>query len=400
MRFLVSACLLGCPCKYNGESNQNPRVKEFLSGKEYLAVCPEVAGGLGIPREPAEIVEGSGADVLLGRAQVKTNDGRDVSKSFLLGAEAALAAAKDFGARAAILKARSPSCGCHTVYDGNFKGATVTGSGVTGAILAAAGLLLFTEEALPKEGLAVNYQVVTNKIVAWLQEKVGGAGARGCVLGLSGGIDSAVVAALAERAFPGETLAVILPIGSEATDLEDAWLVAKHIGVKTIEVGLDRAYASIVEALEHHFPSCTFGKEPNDLACANIKPRLRMTALYYLAARNKYLVVGTGNKSEIVTGFFTKHGDSAVDLEPIGALVKTQVWELARYLQLPEKIIAKTPGAGLWPGQEDEAELGFTYRQLDEYILSGMTDPLVLAKIERIIQNSRHKQEMPPVCPL
>ena len=136
------------------------------------------------------------------------------------------------------------------------------------------------------------------------------------------------------------------------------------------------------------------------MAAANIKPRLRMAALYYLAAKSNCLVVGTGNKSEIITGFFTKYGDAGVDLEPIGALVKHQVWELARFLQLPEKIIEKRPSAGLMPGLTDEDELGFSYRQLDEYILSGTTDADAVEKIERAVLRSRHKQEMPPVCPL
>ncbi|MDD4079430.1 MAG: NAD+ synthase [Eubacteriales bacterium] len=248
---------------------------------------------------------------------------------------------------------------------------------------------------MPEEGLAVDYQVVTEKIVAWLQEKISAAGAKGCVLGLSGGIDSAVVAALTQRAYPQDTLAVILPVESGAEDVEDAWLVARHLGVRAVEINLDKAFRSFIAALE-----TSSDLAADNLAVANLKPRLRMAALYYLAARNNYLVVGTGNKSEIVTGFFTKYGDAGVDLEPMGDLVKTQVWELARHLQLPERIIEKRPTAGLWPGQTDEDELGFSYRQLDEYILSGTTDAAAVEKIERAIRRSRHKQEMPPVCRL
>lgn len=407
MRFIVSACLLGCPCKHDGGNNRNARVEEFLAGKNFITVCPEAEGGLPTPRDPAEIVGGSGTDVLEGRASVRTNAGDDVSGCFRRGAAIALEKARAFGARGAILKERSPSCGVRCIYDGTFRGSAVPGQGVAASSLSVAGLLLFSEENLPGERLVVDYSLVTERIVAWLKEKVEGAEARGCVLGLSGGIDSAVVAALAQKAFPQDTLAVIMPIGSSPEDVEDAWQVARHLGLPAVEISLDEPFSSLVALLEggggDHPP--TIGNEGGlasheRLARANIKPRLRMTALYYLAAKSHSLVIGTGNKSEIVTGFFTKYGDAGVDLEPIGGLVKTQVWELARFLQLPENIIAKKPGAGLWPGQEDEAELGFSYRQLDEYILSGSTDALAQEKIERAIRRSRHKQEMPPVCPL
>ncbi|MGI6363843.1 MAG: NAD(+) synthase [Bacillota bacterium] len=394
MRFVVSACLLGCCCKYNGESNRNETVMAFLKGKDYIVVCPEVEGGLAVPREPSEIIGGSGLQVLQGCASVLTRSGKDVSAIFRRGGRIAVDKALEFGARAAILKERSPSCGIRSVYDGSFQGSVVPGRGVAAAALASAGLLLFSEEALPEEGLMVDYQEVTAKIVAWLKEKVSAAGAKGCVLGLSGGIDSAVVAALAQKAYPQDTLAVILPVESSPEDVEDAWLVARHLGLRAVEINLESVYHSFLAAFNTREPAGA------DLAAANIKPRLRMAALYYLAAKSNCLVVGTGNKSEIITGFFTKYGDAGVDLEPIGALVKHQVWELARFLQLPEKIIEKRPSAGLMPGLTDEDELGFSYRQLDEYILSGTTDADAVEKIERAVLRSRHKQEMPPVCPL
>ena len=388
MRFVVSACLLGC-CKYNGESNRNETVMAFLKGKDYIVVCPEVEGGLAVPREPSEIIGGSGLQVLQGCASVLTRSGKDVSAIFRRGGRIAVDKALEFGARAAILKERSPSCGIRSVYDGSFQGSVVPGRGVAAAALASAGLLLFSEEALPEEGLMVDYQEVTAKIVAWLKEKVSAAGAKGCVLGLSGGIDSAVVAALAQKAYPQDTLAVILPVESSPEDVEDAWLVARHLGLRAVEINLESVY--------HSFAPNT--REPAGLIwLKNISPACAC-ALYYLVAKSNCLVVGTGNKSEI-TGFFTKYGDAGVDLEPIGALVKHQVWELARFLQLPEKIIEKRPSAGLMPGLTDEDELGFSYRQLDEYILSGTTDADAVEKIERAVLRSRHKQEMPPVCPL
>jgi len=393
MRFVVSACLLGCNCKYSGGNNFNAEVVRFLANQEYITICPEVDGGLPTPRVASEIVGGSGEEVLTGRAQVLTKTGRDVSVQFLRGAECALAAARDFGATAALLKERSPSCGRSQIYDGGFSGTVTAGSGVAAAALARAGLLVFSEESMPGEDLCMDYGEVMEKIVKWLRERVEAAGAQGCVLGLSGGIDSAVVAALAQRAYPDSTLAVILPVESSSQDVEDGWLTARELAVEAQEISLDGAFHSLVE---------TLGDQggPANLAKANIKPRLRMTALYYLAAKHNYLVVGTGNKSEIVTGFFTKYGDGGVDLEPLGQLVKAQVYELARHLGVPQRIIKKEPTAGLWPGQTDEDELGFSYRQLDEYILTGSTDAEVVDKIRRTIQRARHKQEMPPTCPL
>lgn len=394
MRFVVSACLLGRNCKYNGGNNCNAAVLKFLADKEYIPVCPEVDGGLPVPRPAAEIQGGDGRRVLDGGAAVLTRAGADVTRHFRAGAAAAVRAARDFGAAAAVLKERSPSCGVRSIYSGDFSGAVQAGCGVAAAALAEAGLLLFSEESLPEEGLCVDYELITGKIVYWLREKVTAAGARGCVLGLSGGVDSAVVAALAQRAFPDDTLAVILPVQSSAEDVEDAWLVAKTLGLKCVEINLDAAYSALLAAVEKKAPAA------DDLAAANVKPRLRMTVLYYLAAKHNYLVTGTSNKSELVTGFFTKYGDGGVDLEPIGELVKTQVYQLARHLGIPDKIIAKVPTAGLWPGQSDEQELGFTYRQLDEYILSGTTDAAAEDKIQAAIARARHKLEMPPVCPL
>lgn len=396
MRFVVSACLLGCPCKYNGGDNYNPAVERFLAGKEYVSICPEVDGGLPTPRAASEIQGGTGYDVLSGLARVVTKSGRDVRSEFKKGANQAVLAARDFGARAAILKERSPSCGVRAIYRGDFSGVTCAGSGVSAAALAQEGLLLFSEKNLPGEGLVVDYRYVTEKIVSWLQERVNSAGAAGCVLGLSGGIDSAVVAALAKKAFPEKTIAVILPVESSSEDVQDAWLVARELNLQAREINLDKIFHEFIDTIEGGRPD----EQPGNLAVANVKPRLRMISLYYLAARNNCLVIGTGNKSEIVTGFFTKYGDGGVDLEPIGELVKTQVYELANYLGIPDRIITKEPTAGLWPGQTDEAELGFTYRQLDEYILSGNTDADAIIKIREAIRRSRHKLELPPTCPL
>lgn len=204
-----------------------------------------------------------------------------------------------------------------------------------------------------------------------------------------------MVAALCKRAFEDDTLAVLMPCKSSGIDEIDAVLVAEALEIPYKKVNLDDTYDAMVRALNPE-------RDPEQarMAYANIKPRLRMTALYFEAGLRGYLVAGTGNRSEIEIGYYTKYGDGGVDMEPIGALVKTQVRELARELRIPDKIIDKAPTAGLWDEQTDEEEMGFTYAQLDRYLLSGEADGDVRERIERLMKMSEHKRSMPPVCPL
>ncbi|MCK4307002.1 NAD(+) synthase, partial [candidate division WOR-3 bacterium] len=136
---------------------------------------------------------------------------------------------------------------------------------------------------------------------------------------------------------------------------------------------------------------------------ANLKPRLRMLILYYFANKLNYLVAGTGNKSELTVGYFTKYGDGGVDILPLGGLLKTQVIELAKELKIPQKIIEKVPSADLWKGQTDEGELGISYAELDKIILaiesgnSETTDPMVLNKLRNLMQVSEHKRLPIPI---
>lgn len=143
MPILVSACLLGQPCRYDGGTFDYP---EFRNIPDAVPVCPEQLGGLPTPRMPAEIVGGDGMDVLIGQAKVLRSDGVDVTQEFLQGAQEALLLALKNGATQAVLKARSPSCGCHAIYDGTFSGKTIPGQGVTAALLAAQGIKLSDEE--------------------------------------------------------------------------------------------------------------------------------------------------------------------------------------------------------------------------------------------------------------
>lgn len=228
------------------------------------------------------------------------------------------------------------------------------------------------------------------RLVAWLREKAARAGAAGAVVGLSGGIDSAVVGALCRLAFAENCLGIIMPCHSNPADAEDARLVAETVGLPYRVVPLDGVYDSLLRALEG-------GEQPaGGLAAANLKPRLRMVTLYYFANRHNYLVAGTGNRSELFTGYFTKYGDGGVDLEPIGHLVKTEVRALAAELGIPERVITKPPSAGLWAGQTDEGEMGITYAELDHYILTGEAEERVRRVADALHARAAHKLAAPP----
>lgn len=231
---------------------------------------------------------------------------------------------------------------------------------------------------------------IAERLINWLQNYVRQAGAQGVVFGLSGGLDSAVVAGLAVRAYGENALGIIMPCYSDPSDAAHAELCAATLGLPIITVNLEQPFDAFRQALP-------VSETASSLAVANIKPRLRMITLNYHAAERNYLVLGGANRSELVTGYFTKHGDSGVDLMPIGALVKRQVRELAAYLGVPEVIITKAPSAGLWPGQTDEAEMGITYDQLDDYILTGEADADVQQIVDRLHTRSEHKRNLPPL---
>jgi NAD+ synthase len=236
-------------------------------------------------------------------------------------------------------------------------------------------------------------QKETDKIVEWLREKVDAAGAKGFVFGLSGGIDSCLVAALTQRACPDKIMGLIMPCHSNSEDREHALLMAKSFSIPVTEVDLAPVFDQLLNQLSVRKEEDVY----KQLSLANIKSRLRMNVLYYYASNLSYLVAGTGNRSEQFVGYFTKHGDSGVDLLPIGHLVKKQVWEISSYLGIPKEIIEKPPSAGFWPGQTDEGEMGFTYEQLDRYILTGEGDEEVKEKIIKMHQNSEHKRRTPPI---
>ncbi|MCG2713027.1 MAG: NAD(+) synthase [Candidatus Omnitrophica bacterium] len=232
------------------------------------------------------------------------------------------------------------------------------------------------------------------KIVQWIKEKIKSTGAKGLIFGLSGGIDSAVVAALCEKAAGKNHIALMLPCQSSKLSITDAMALVRKLGLRAKKIDLTPIYDCALK---------TLGKA-NELAKANLKARLRMITLYYHANNFNYLVVGTGNLSEFVMGYFTKYGDGGVDILPIADLLKSQVRDLAKSLGIPNAIIEKAPTADLWAGQTDEQEMGLTYEQLDKtisFLKKGGKCSVpkgIINKVKKMIKNSEHKRIMPQIC--
>jgi len=236
---------------------------------------------------------------------------------------------------------------------------------------------------------------IRKKIINYIKIQAKASGAKGIVLGLSGGVDSAVACALSKEAIGRKkVLGVFLPCNSQDTDLKDAKLLAHKLRIKTRIVDLSGIYKNLMKILP----------AGNKLARNNIKPRLRMMVLYYFANKLNYLVCGTGNKSELSVGYFTKYGDGGVDILPIAGLLKKQVRVLAGELGVPKHIIGKPPTAGLWQGQTDEGEMGITYPELDsilECLNSNKKQVISRNKVRRVklmIKRSEHKRQSPKIC--
>lgn len=244
------------------------------------------------------------------------------------------------------------------------------------------------------------------RIIDFIQNETGKAGVSGAVVGISGGIDSALTATLAVKALGKDrVLGIHMPESSltPAVDSEDAKILADWLGIeyRTIDIsGIITAFMTAVPKSE----------SADRLTRGNLKARTRMSLLYFHANQLNRMVIGTGNKTEILLGYYTKYGDGGVDLEPIGGLYKTEVWELSRRLGIPEPLITKKPSAGLWAGQTDEAELGISYVKVDEVLrmIEGGSEPeKILNKtgvsVEQLnsvtqrIERSEHKRKAPPV---
>jgi len=264
-----------------------------------------------------------------------------------------------------------------------------------------------------------------DKVVKWIGDFVVQAKADGVVVGLSGGVDSAVVCALAVEALGAENvICLAIPIESDPRDILDAERVSQHLGIGTVSVcDLGAAFQVMAMTLDMRCGSRRGDgigpdtvRTSRSLCLANMKARLRMTTLYNEAAMCNYLVIGTGNKSELMLGYVTKWGDNACDFEPLGEFYKTEVDEMARELGLPEDICTREPSPGLELGVTDRVELGGGYDEIDpilKFIAGGgrwesfvdCNDGIGFTKedqadYERVLtmyRRAAHKKKMPPM---
>jgi NAD+ synthase len=216
-----------------------------------------------------------------------------------------------------------------------------------------------------KKSLALNIPIVRTILTKFLRDESHNAGFERGVLGLSGGVDSAVVAYLAAEALGKENLrAVIMPYRtSNPASRVDAELVVEQLGIPSEIVDISPMVDAYLEKAGN----------PGPLRRGNVMARQRMIVLYDISNRDRALVYGTSNKTEILLGYGTLFGDLACALNPLGDLYKTQVWHLAEALGVPEQIITKKPSADLWEGQTDEGEMGLTYARVDQ-LLYAMVD--------------------------
>ncbi len=250
--------------------------------------------------------------------------------------------------------------------------------------------------------------------VNWIQKKVKEAGADGVAIAISGGIDSAVIAALCKRAFPENTFGIFLGIDSSQNSKRNFLRIVEALDIKQVSVDLKPVFDKFltdvfeikdvyrdVETYEHYHKTGeapidkSYLEHPNlDLIKGNIKARLRMTAIYAHAQKNNYLVMETSNLAEMELGYFTKWGDGAGDLAPITDLHKREVFELAKELGIPEMVLKTAiPSADLWEGQTDEDELGFTYAQVEDYLEGREVPEESKSKIESMIKRNKHKND-------
>ncbi len=256
--------------------------------------------------------------------------------------------------------------------------------------------LRFSEEEL---------ETAREEIVSFIEDTVDAAGAEGAVLGLSGGIDSTLTAYLAVEALGEEGLhGLTMPARVSDDELmSDAEAVAQSLGIPYDVIEIE----PIAEQFDEAFPEGVDDRT----AAGNVRVRTRAVMNYYVANVENRIVLGTGNRSEAMTGYFTKYGDQAVDCNPIGDLYKQQVRQLAAHVGVPHELVMQTPTAEMWEGQTDEAEMGLNYDHLDAVLALHVDGPLSTAatvryvdgvteehveRVEELVEGSAHKRSMPP----
>lgn len=253
--------------------------------------------------------------------------------------------------------------------------------------------------------LKINPLFVEGILTRFIRDELRKHGFRKGILGLSGGLDSTVCAALAARALgPRNVLGLIMPYGNSfPAEVRDAEKAARSLGIRTRTI-------DIAPQVDIYFSTHPTGSR---VLRGNKMARERMSILYDYSAREKSLILGTSNKTELLIGYGTIHGDMASAINPMGDLYKTQVRALARHLGVPETIVKKAPTAGLWPGQSDEREIGLTYAELDEILVNLVENrrtpkemtkagfkPATVKRVLQMIRNSEFKRKLPPIAKL
>ncbi|MQY53313.1 MAG: NAD+ synthase [Firmicutes bacterium] len=272
------------------------------------------------------------------------------------------------------------------------------------------------------ENPAINCGRVKRVLVEFIRKRIENSGLQRAVLGLSGGLDSTVVAYLAVEALgdPHNVYALILPYKSyQSESVKDARLIVRKLGINSQIIKIDPMIEEYYRKFSYRriSHSAILGSEGSQVEAleylrrGNKMARERMSILYDWALVLRGLVLGTSNKTELSMGYFTKYGDGGVDLEPLGDLYKTQVRQLAKYLGVPQSIIRRRPSAGLWSGQTDEGELGINYEELDKILYCMLNKKYSIKKlltlgfsienvekVKNFVKNSKHKRRLPPVA--
>ena len=230
-----------------------------------------------------------------------------------------------------------------------------------------------------------NYEKKIETIVNFIKKYLEESKAKGIVFGVSGGIDSALVGAIASKYFKDNHLALTMNINNSQKDVSDARLVISHFNLNHTDVDLENVYKEFCKVV------------PNvEIGLGNLKARIRMSVLYSYAVKHNYLVVGTSNADEFITGYFTKYGDSGSDIMPLVNLTKNSVYECAKLLNVPNEIIIKKPTAGLFENQTDENDLKVSYSTIDNYLEGKVIDQKDKERIEYLKTISEHKRNFPP----